>query len=107
MPEAKDNAAVTKDAAKKEPLFPAGYYMNAQPRVLNLIATEQGGETRIVVPGRNVELTEEDTANKHIHHLIKHGELVPAESAEAKAARERDEAEQAKIEAKTADAGKK
>lgn len=99
MAETKDTNATD----KKEPLFKAGTYRNAEPRVLNLIPAEgSDGETRHVVPGYTVELTEADTANKHIHHLIKHGILVEGEDAEAKKQRELDEIEQAKLDAAAA-----
>lgn len=97
-----DAKAETKDEVKKEALFKAGTYMNAQPRVLNITSTTEGGETRIVVPGRNVDLTEDDVNNKHIHHLIKHGELIESESAEARNLRETEEAKQRELEAAAA-----
>ena len=99
------DAVASTDAktAPKKTLFPAGSYMNKEARVLNLIPQKgQDAEPRVIVPGGNVELSEEDTANKHIHHMIKAGMLVPAESAEAKAARESAENAQAAAEAAAA-----
>ena len=95
--------AAAKSADTKTALFAPGFYMNTEPRVINLIpAKGTDGEMRSIVPGRNVELTDEDTTNKHIHHFVKHKFLVPVESAEAKAAREAAEAEQAKVDAAAA-----
>jgi hypothetical protein len=92
--------AATKDAAK--PLFEAGTYMNTEPRVLNITQAGEGAEMRSIAPGANVELTADDATNKHVHHFVKHGMLKPAESAEAKKARETAELEQAKVEAAAA-----
>jgi hypothetical protein len=105
MADTKDTAAdkTADKAEKKEVLFKAGVYRNTEARVLNLVPAEGGdGETRHVIPGYTVELTDADTQNKHIHHLIKNNILVPGEDAEAKKQREIAEAEQAELDAAAA-----
>jgi hypothetical protein len=54
---------------------------NPNPRMLNITATHEGGETLHLLPGRSYELTKDQVNNKHVKAWVAAGVLVKGEQA--------------------------